>query len=234
MGTERICLAAEVRLAQEAPCYVALALRVRRGHVLQVCLCGLAAAGAIGCGGGERQDANEPDETYEVEVMEASFPERQRLAQESELVIAVRNDDNKTIPDLAVTVDGFYRRLDDPDLSDPNRPVFIIKGRPVQLGGHPEVKLVAPEGGPTSTLNTWTLGPLKPNATKTFRWRVTAVRPGPFEISYAVAAGQDGKAEAVSRAVDPPMRGKFAGTIIAAAPPSRIGPDGRTVIVPAP
>ena len=30
---------------------------------------------------------------------------------------------------------------------------------------------------------TWALGPLKPGATKTFKWNVTAVRPGRYRIS---------------------------------------------------
>jgi hypothetical protein len=222
-------------------CYVASALKVRRGHALLVGLCGLAAAGAIGCGGGERQDENEADATYDVEVVSAKFPERQRLGQESELAITVRNDDTETVPDVAMTVHGFYYRLDEPDaadtgrpdIADPSRPVFVIGGVEKQLGGYPEVKLDAPEGGSTALVNTWTLGALKPGAQTTFRWRVTAVKAGPFEIAYEVAGGLDGKAKAVTAAGDPP-RGKFSGTITAKAPASRIAADGVTVVSPAP
>jgi hypothetical protein len=196
-------------------------------------LCALLAAAIVGCGGGERQDENEADASYDVEVVDAKFPERQRLAQESELEITVRNDDAETIPDIAVTLQGLSRRLDNANLADQSRPVFVIDGNKVQIGGYPEVKLAAPEGGQTALVDTWTLGKLKPNAQKTFRWRMTAVRPGPFEITYAVAAGLDGKAKAVGPG-DAQPRGKFSGTIVAKAPASRIAADGRTVVIPVP
>jgi len=196
-------------------------------------LCSLAAAGAIGCGGGERQDENESDASYDVEVVDASFPQRQRLAQKSELEITVRNDDTETIPDIAVTVDGFYRRLDNAKLADPNRPVFLIDGEPVRIGGYPDVKLAGPGGGPTALVGTWALGELEPGAQKTFRWKVTAVKPGPFEVTYAVAGGLDGKAKAVGAGGAQP-RGKFQGTITAKAPASRIAADGVTVVTPTP
>ncbi|HYI99958.1 MAG TPA: hypothetical protein VEX36_09835 [Thermoleophilaceae bacterium] len=206
---------------------------MRRGNALLVCLCGLAAVTAVGCGGGERQDENEADASYDVTVVDATFPKRQRLAQKSELAITVRNDDTEAIPDLAVTLNGIYRRLDDPKLADPNRPVFMIAGVEKQIGGYPEVKLAGPGGGPTSQAGTWVAGKLGPNAERTLRWRFTAVRPGPFEVTYEVAAGLDGKAKAVL-ADDSPPRGKLVGTISSAAPNSRIAADGRTVVTPLP
>ena len=195
-------------------------------------LCSLAAAGAIGCGG-ERQDENEPDASYDVEVVEAKFPERQRLAQKSDLVITVRNDDAETIPNIAVTVNGFYRRMDNDQLADPNRPVFLIDGEPREFGGYPDIKVAGPEGGTTALVNTWALGELEPNAERTFRWKVTAVKAGPFEVDYSVAAGLQGKAKAVGAGGAQPG-GRFAGTITSKPPASRIAADGVTVISPAP
>jgi hypothetical protein len=200
---------------------------------LLACLCTLAAATAVGCGGGERQDANEDEATYDVEVVDAKFPVRQRLGQTSELEITVRNDDSETIPDIAATVDGFYRRIDRDDVADPTRPVFVIDGDPVRLGGYPDVKLAGPQGGPSALVNTWTLGELKPNAEKTFRWRVTAVKAGPFEVSYALFGGLDGNAKVTSVGGAQP-RGKFQGTISDEAPPSRIAADGVSVVTPVP
>ena len=196
-------------------------------------LCGLLAAGVVGCGGGERQDANEADASYDVTVVDAKFPETQRLAEKSNLAITVRNDADETIPDIAVTLEGLERRSDNPNLQDPYRPVFVIDGDAAEIGGYQEVKLAAPEGGQTALVDTWTLGELKPGAEKTFRWRLTAVKPGPFEVSYAVAAGLGGKAKAVGPG-DAQPQGSFKGTITAKAPVSRIGPDGRTVIVEEP
>lgn len=196
-------------------------------------LCGLLAAGAVGCGGGERQDANEDDASYEVAVVDAKFPERQRLAEKSELEITVRNDADEAIPNVAVTLKGLGRGADTPQVQDSSRPVFVIDGEHAEIGGYKEIKLAAPDGGPTSLVDTWALGKLKPGATKTFRWRLTAVEPGPYELTYAVAAGLGGKAKAVGPG-DAQPQGSFKGTISAAAPVSRIAADGRTVVTPAP
>ena len=156
-------------------------------------LCGLVAAGAVGCGGGERQDANEEDASYEVTVVDAKFPERQRLAEKSALEITVRNDADETIPNIAVTLKGLSRGTDTPQIQDASRAVFVIDGEHAEIGGYKEIKLAAPDGGPTSLVDTWALGKLKSGATKTFRWRLTAVEPGPYELTYAVAAGLGGK-----------------------------------------
>ena len=196
-------------------------------------LCGLLAAGAVGCGGGERQDANEADASYDVTVVDAKFPERQRLAEKSELEISVRNDADETIPNIAVTLKGLGRGADTPQVQDASRPVFIVDGKHAEIGGYKEIKLDAPDGGPTALVDTWALGELKPGATKTFRWRLTAVEPGPYELTYAVAAGLHGKAKAVGPG-DAQPRGSFKGTIASKAPVSRIAADNRTVIESAP
>jgi hypothetical protein len=65
------------------------------------------------CGGNEKQDADEQSATYKLDVISASFPGRQRLAQRTELKLEVKNVDDRTIPNLAVTIDGFEQRRDD-------------------------------------------------------------------------------------------------------------------------
>jgi len=181
------------------------------------------------CGGGERQDKNEPRGKFPVEVVDATFPGGQKLAKESNLVIEVRNAGDKVIPNIAVTVKGFEERLKDRTLADPNRPVFIINGRPKDIGTFPETKDAAPEGGETAYVGTWALGKLRPDETKTFRWNVTAVRPGPFKLVYQVAAGLDGKARAVKPGSNDIPSGQFAGKILEEAPDTRIGDDGETI-----
>jgi hypothetical protein len=191
---------------------------------------GLFATLLIGaCGGQKRQDENEPKGRYEVKVLEAEFPERQKLAKRSDLVIRVRNAGTKTIPNIAVTVDGFSRRKDDPDLADPNRPIFVINGQPKEIGGFPEAKEAAPEGGETAYVGTWALGRLRAGKEKTFRWSVTAVDAGPFKIQYTVAAGLDGKAKAVDANGQRPT-GVFTGTISDEPPDARVAEDGETVV----
>jgi len=202
-------------------------LKRRRLGGAGACLCALALAS---CGGGERQDANEPEGRFKVEVTQATFPEKQKLAKRSELVIKVANrEDGKAIPNVAVTLNGFDTKLDSTAVADPSRPVFVINGQPKEIGTFPEAKEQAPKGGDTAYVGTWALGRLKPGQSKTFRWNVTAVRAGPYRVSYEVAAGLDGKAKAIGVNGRPPQ-GLFIGTVQDEAPDSRVADDGRTVV----
>jgi hypothetical protein len=193
----------------------------------------LAFAGLValaGCGGAERQDEDEPEGDYAVEVVEASFPEEQKLAKSSDLVITVRNAGRETIPNIAMTVNGFDRRKKDPDLADPSRPVFALNGVQVKIAGFPEAKDASPRGCDTAYVNTWACGPLKPDEQKTFRWSVTAVQAGDFNVAWRVAAGLDGKAKAVAPGGGPAPRGSFSGTISDEAPEVRVADDGKTIV----
>lgn len=60
--------------------------------------------GLLACGGGERQDVDEPEGDFPVSIVSAEFPAKQRLAETSELTLSVRNDGDETIPDLAITI----------------------------------------------------------------------------------------------------------------------------------
>ena len=183
-----------------------------------------------GCGGGERQDEDEPEGDFAVEVPRASFPKEQRLAQSSDLVITVRNAGDSTIPNVAVTVDGFEFREDDSALADAERPQFVVNGVPREIGGLPDSKDATPLGCDTAYVNTWACGRLRAGGEKSFRWSVTAVKAGRYRISYAVAAGLDGNARAVGPGGGEAPRGTFTGTVSDAAPEVRVGDDGRTVV----
>lgn len=143
---------------------------------------GVVAVVATGCGGGTRQDADEPSGTFKVDVVQASFPAKQRLAQQERMVVKVRNADTRTIPDLAVTVRSFSERQDRPDDSDPDRPIWIVDE--------------GPRGGDTAYVGTWALGALRPGQTRTFTWHVTPISAGSHKVTYHVAAGLNGKARA--------------------------------------
>jgi hypothetical protein len=190
------------------------------------------------CGTGPRQDVKEPSGRFPVDVVTATFPGKQKLAKRSDLVIAVRNAGSKTIPNLAVTVGGFERRRNDPRLADPNRPVFVLNGEREKIGNVPE----ATEGGPRgcgttqggtpdapAPTSTWACGPLKPGATRTFRWSVTAVAAGPFKISWRLAAGLYGKAKAVG-AAGQPVAGGFSGRISNRPPQARVSDNGHSIV----
>jgi hypothetical protein len=189
-------------------------------------LCLLAIAGC----GGERQDENEPSGDFPIEVVEATFPDDQKLAKSSDLVVTVRNAGQETVPNIALTVNGLDERKNDPDLADPSRPVFALNGVQVEIGGFPESKDASPRGCDTAFVNTWACGPLKPDEERTFRWTVTAVRAGDYEIDWKVAAGLDGKAKAVTAGGGPAPKGQFAGTISDEAPDVRVADDGHTVV----
>jgi hypothetical protein len=169
---------------------------------------------AAGCGGGTRQDANEPSGNFKVQVVRAHFPLKQSLAKRSKMVIAIKNVDSKTIPNIAVTVKDFDQRKDDPNLADPRRPIFIVNS--------------GPHGGDTAYVGTSALGELKPGQTKVFTWDVTAVVAGPYKLRYAVSAGLNGKAKAVLAGGGLPT-GEFAGRISGRAPQASVDDNGNVV-----
>jgi hypothetical protein len=129
-----------------------------------------------------------------------------------------------------VTVDGFNFRKPDPELADPERPQFVINGRPSEIGGFPESKDASPLGCDTAYVNTWACGPLAAGKAKTFRWSVTAVEAGDFEINWRVAAGLDGKAKAVDPGGGEAPSGSFSGRVSDEAPEVRVADDGETVV----
>jgi hypothetical protein len=192
--------------------------------------CALAAVLVAGCGGGERQDEDEPEGEFAVEVISASFPERQKLARSSDLVLTVRNVGDEAVPNIAVTVEGLSYRATEPGLSDPDRPQFALNGVEREIGGFPEAKDASPTGCDTAYVNTWACGRLAPGAERTFVWKVTAVRAGPYEISWRVGAGLDGKARAVGEDGGEAPRGSFSGTVSDAVPDVRVADDGETVV----
>jgi hypothetical protein len=195
------------------------AVTSRRMRRLVVCLALLALAGC----GGERQDADEPRGEFTLEVVEASFPERQSIAERSTLSIEVRNTDDRELPDVSVTIEtepddrsaaavAFGQASDDPRLADPDRPVWILDRGPTAAAG--------------SSTNTWSLGPMFPGETKAFRWRLTAVRAGSYRVGYRVSPGLYGKAVPAN---GQNTTGAFDVTISDEPVPARVGEDGEVV-----
>jgi hypothetical protein len=181
---------------------------------LALALIPAATLGLSACGG-ESQDAHEPSGNFKVEIVKATFPGDQKLAKRSTMVIAVKNVDKRTLPDVSVTVKSFNRRSTAANLADPNRPVFVVnKG---------------PSGSETANEPTAALGPLAPGRTAVFKWNVTAVQAGTYRIHYEVSAGLFGKARAIDSRGQRPT-GEFSGKISKAPPNSRVNfNNGRTV-----
>ena len=182
-----------------------------------------AAALLAGCGSEPRQDENEPDGSFRLEVADAKFPASQSIAESSTMRVAVRNADSKAVPNVAVTVEtdpskqgegtvAFGQRVDDSRLSDPERPVWIVDE--------------GPEGGDSAATNTWALGRLEAGQTKTFRWKVTAIQPGSYTIKYRVSPGLDGKARLAGGGR---TDGSFRVRIEDKPVPARVDDDGNVV-----
>jgi len=191
-------------------------------HLTALLAAATAALGAGACGG-DRQDADEPEGSYRLDVVDASFPAKQSIAQPVAMKIRVRNPDSKDAPDVAVTVEtkaaspdagpvAFAQGRSDPRLADPNRPVWVLDEEP--------------GGGASAYANTWTLGKLDAGQEKTFEWRLTAAEPGRYSLTYKVAPGLDGKAELAdgSRA-----DGSFDVTISDKPVPARVNDAGEVV-----
>jgi len=175
-----------------------------------------------GCGG-DAQDADEPEGTYRLEVANASFPEQQSIAQDTTMRISVRNPEQRTIPNVAVTVEtkgaksgdgvtAFGQKADDSRLADANRSIWVLDE--------------GPKGGTSAYANTWTLGPMRPGETKTFEWKLIPAEPGDYSVAYRVAPGLDGKARL---AAGSKARGTFAVQIADEPVPARVNSDGEVV-----
>jgi hypothetical protein len=179
-----------------------------------------------GCGGGNRQDAGEARASYPVAVPLATFPVRQSLAQRSALRIAVRNAGTRTIPNVAATieaarrgttVEAFGGPAEAANVQSSSRPVWVIEDGPVN--------------GETAGANTWALGPLRPGATKTFVWRVAAVQPGRFQVTYRLSGSLTGRSRLRLSGGGVPQ-GSFAVAVSGRPVQTQVRPDGTIVIVP--
>jgi hypothetical protein len=197
-----------------------------------------AVVGMAACGGdAPRQDAAEPEGEFPVEVTDAKFPTRQRLAETSDLELAVENIGDEQIPDLAVTIcldsctaDGpFSLRSEQSGLANPNRPVWILEeDYPKFLDPATSAKELDEEptaGAEAAQTNTFSFGALAPGDERAFVWRVTPVQGGTYTVNYEIAAGLTGKAEAVT-ADGSPVEGSFVVTISEEPPEATVNPDG--------
>ena len=175
----------------------------------------LLATSLVGCGG-SRQDANEKSGTYQVAIVKRAFPASQSLAQRARMTIAVRNDGDKAMPNVAVTVESFAANSEQSDLADTSRPVWVVDA--------------GPTGSPTAYTNTWARDrPLAPGATATFVWRVTPVVAGTHTVRYRVAAGLNGKARArLASGGDP--QGSFTVRISSKPPRTIVDPETGAVV----
>ena len=199
---------------------VAAGMDNSRGRFAVLAVSALALAGA-GCGE-DRQDADAPSGEFDVEVTDASFPPRQRIAEPSTLRLEVANRGDRAVPNLAVIVEtqpgtegqapaAFGQDEDDPTLADSKRPVWIVDE--------------GPAGGESTYTNTWAVGPLGRGQTRTVEWKVTAMQAGRYTVGWRLAPSLEGDVELAGDRTE----GEFVVTIADAPVPARVDGDGDVV-----
>lgn len=240
-------------LEESASTALAVRARKRVGIGLAVAL---TAAGVASCGGGERQDANEPEGDFPVQIVSANFPSKQQLAHNTNLTLSVANTGDKTIPDLAITIftssnastnesssstgttsTGTSTASQDLPQAQGSFSVrseqqgLAIPFRPVWIleSGFPKLAgQTASAGAQAAQTDTFSFGALAPNATREMVWNVTPVQAGTFTVRYRVAAGLQGKAKAVTGDGSVP-EGEFVVRISSAPPQTRVNDSGQVV-----
>lgn len=188
--------------------YVANALLKGRGKAARLAAPVLVAAAAVlvaaGCGGGQSTDQfrNEKKGDYEVEVTGATFPSRQVVARTYDMKIAVENTGDEALPALNISIAlpgrgstlAFAYRSEQAGLASAQRPAWVLEEGYPKLAG-----TVGRGGAQTSSRRTFQFGTLAPGQTARTVWRVTAVQPGDFDLSWQVEAGLGLDVNAVDR-----------------------------------
>ena len=199
----------------------------------------------------ERQDADEPSGEFRVDVVDASFPLEQRLAETGYLRLTFENAGDETVPDLAVTVwtgdemasEPFSVRSDQPDLADPNRPVWILENGfpkcvdddkvppciPSDQASPKEIREAGSAGAEAAQTNTYSFGALQPGEQLEAIWQVTPVQSGTYTVHYQASAGLTGQAKAVTEDGSA-VEGEFVVTISDKPPRARVNDAGKVEI----
>jgi hypothetical protein len=229
--------------------------RVRVGLGIGL-LVALSAVGTSACGG-QRQDANEPEGNFPVQIVNAAFPSKQELAQNTNLTLAVENTGDKTIPDLAITVfttsnastgesgtattgvtntgtstssEQFPQAQGSFSVRS-DQPDLAIPFRPVWIleEGYPKLEgQTASAGAEAAQTDTFAFGSLGANQTRSMVWNVTPVQAGTYTVHYRVAAGLQGKEKAVTADGSIP-EGEFVVRISSAPPQTHVNNAGQVV-----
>lgn len=186
------------------------------------------------CGGGDDdggQFANEPAGEYPVKIVSADFPVRQKVAETYDMTLSVENTGDETIPGLTTSISlpglgstlAFAYRDPQEGLSNAQRPVWVLEE------GYPKLAGTVGRGGAgNANRRTFNFGELPAGETADMIWRVTAVRPGDYEVAFRIAAGVSGEATAVDAAGDDPT-GVLPASINARPVLTRVDENGKVV-----
>lgn len=194
----------------------------------------MAVAALLGACGESSSDSNEKAGTYQVDVVDASFPNEQRLGQTSLLKLSIRNTGDETVPTVTVTIGIEGQEGEDSSLpfgvhdaqaglAQSDRPVWVLAESYPRFVGSSD-----PGGASTSNRKTFALGPLKPNATASAIWKLSAVKAGDWKVAYRVGAGLGTEVKAETASGEVP-EGIFVADITAELPETEVTDDGEVV-----
>jgi hypothetical protein len=213
--------------------------RARTGALAAGAIAALLSLGVAACGDDSSAGDSESEQAagpFEVKVVTADFPTRQRLGETTLLRIGVRNSGDETLPALTVTVSlageegrasslPFGIRSPEPGLAQPDRPVWVLSEKYPKLAGSGESA-----GAENASRKTFAFGPLRPDETTEAVWKLTAARTGSYRLLYEVGGGLSGEAKTETAAgVEP--GGSFAIRIVEAPPETVVTDSGEVVEV---
>lgn len=192
------------------------------------------AALLVACGGEESSDSNERAGTYQLEVVDASFPNEQFLGQTTLMKLGVRNAGDEDVPNVVVTIGVGGKAGQDSSLpfgvhdaqaglAQSDRPVWVLAEHYPRFVGSTE-----PGGASTSNRKTFALGPLKAGATATAVWKLSAVKAGDWQVLYRFGAGLGTQVKAETPGGGPPG-GSFSASITSELPETEVTDDGEVV-----
>lgn len=187
----------------------------------------------VACGE-ESSDSNERAGTYQLEVVDASFPDEQFLGQTSLMKLGVRNAGEEEVPNVVVTISvggeagadsslPFAVHDAQAGLAQADRPVWVLAEHYPRFAGSSD-----PGGATTSNRKTFALGPLEPGATATAIWKLSAVKVGDWQVLYRFGAGLGTQVKAQAPGGGPPG-GSLAAEITSELPETEVTDDGRVV-----
>ena len=136
--------------------------------------CRALAASVAACGEAPPPTPNEASGELPRQGRQGGSPTDHGLGQTSQLRIGVRNNGEKTVPAVAVTISiagkagensslPFGVHDAQPELAQPDRPVWVLAEGSPQIAG-PRTAVRNPGGATTSSHKTFDFGPLKPGA----------------------------------------------------------------------
>lgn len=211
---------------------------VRRSRVGAIAIAALAATAISACGDDSASESEvaEARGPFEVKVVEADFPTRQRLGETVLLRLGVRNTGQDTVPALTTTISiageegegsslPFAVRTPEPGLAQPDRPVWVLSEKYPRIFGSTESA-----GADNASRKTFDFGPLESGETVKAVWKLTASRTGRYRLLYEVGAGLSGETKAET-ASGVEAGGSFTVRITEATPETVVTDSGEVVEV---